>query len=166
MSGQDSDGVSTDFRLALRGIAATVCIVATTDGTHKRGMTVTSVTSVSLDPPAILVCVNKSASINEILRVADGFSVNILSSAQQAVSNAFSGALSAEERFEVGDWQEDPRTGLPYLADAQSTILCNKSAAFPIGTHMIVVGDVSRVASNQSCDPLIYHNADYAALTK
>lgn len=156
--------LSEQFRTALRGIAATVCVVTSTEGKREHGMTVTSVTSLSMDPPALLICINRDTYLHSILRQADGFCVSVLASGQEDVSGAFSGKLDSEERFRVGDWRRDGPLKMPYLADAQSNLFCRKNGAFPYGTHTILVGDILAVRAREACAPLVYQNAGYSRL--
>lgn len=158
------EDIATRFRVALRGIASTVCVVTSSDGDRRHGMTVTSVTSLTMDPPALLVCLNRSTSLSGLMRVTQGFCVNVLGQQHEAVSRAFSGGAAGEDRFLTGNWQRQADTGLPYLVDAQSVLFCRKAAAFPYGTHTILIGDVTDVIADGNSGPLIYQNAGYAAL--
>src|SRR5215813_5624410 len=96
--------ITDQFRSAMRKCAATVMVVTTAHDGQRFGMTATAVIPVSLDPPSILVSVNRSASLNRPLRDAAGFCVNILREGQVALAQAFSGSLAGEERFTVGAW--------------------------------------------------------------
>lgn len=154
--------LATKFRLALRGIASTVSIVTAKDGDRRYGMTVTSLTSLTMEPPALLVCLNRAASLVDAARVSQGFCVNILNQDHQEVSKAFSGGARGENRFMVGAWRDQESTGLPYLEDAQTVLFCRKTAAMPYGTHTILIGDVAEVAAGDLTSPLIYWNSGYA----
>jgi len=158
------EDLATDFKAALRGIASTVCIVTASDGLRRHGMTVTAVASLTMSPPALLVCLNQSTLLHDIIRVSQGFCVNVLGDWQESISRAFGGEAGAEERFSIGDWRDHADTGVPFLADAQSNLFCRKAAALPYGTHTIMVGDVIEVVGSDLCTPLIYRNAGYSAL--
>lgn len=164
METQSDQDLAAEFRRALRGIAATVCVITAVDGNRRHGMTVTSMTSLTMEPPALLVCLNQSAALVDLARVSQGFCVNILSEGQEDVSTAFSGGTKGEERFSVGKWHSEGETGLPYLEDAQSVLFCRKTAAFPYGTHTILIGEVVEVSMGASRRPLIYQDASYATL--
>lgn len=148
------------FRDAMRRMAATVTIVTATDYERHHGMTVTSVTSVSMDPPSLLACLNNRTRLHDIMGQARRFCVNVLHTEQAELSSAFSGALSAEERFDKGAWQKT-RDGLGFLLDAQANIFCQKMAAIPFGTHTIFIGQVLEVRLGEAAEPLIYQNASY-----
>ena len=85
-------GLSTGFRAAMRRIAATVTIVTADDGERYHGMTATAVTSLSMEPPSLLVCINKKAFLHDILLRAGNFCINVLHQDQAELSAAFSGA--------------------------------------------------------------------------
>lgn len=154
------DGVAAAFKSALRGVAATVSIITAHDGVRHHGMTATSVTSLSMDPPALLICLNRSTLLHDIMASARVFCVNVLDEGHEEISAAFSGALPAAERFAAGNWRfrED---GLGYLADAECNLFCAKAAAIPYGTHTIFIGQVTDVLLTERRTPLIYKNAGY-----
>jgi flavin reductase (DIM6/NTAB) family NADH-FMN oxidoreductase RutF len=148
------------FRDAMRRMASTVTIITATDRERHHGMTVTAVTSVSMEPPSLLVCLNSRTRLHDILVQARGFCVNVLHHEQAELSIAFSGALPAEERFDKGVWRKTG-DGLGYLIDAQACLFCRKVAAMPFGTHTIFIGEVTEVRLGEVVEPLIYQNASY-----
>lgn len=159
-----NQAVIASFKTAMRRMASTVTIVTASDGERRHGMTMTAVSSLSLEPPSLLICVNRSTLLSDVLIGARSFCVNVLRHDQADVSNAFSGAASPEERFFVGRWGTHP-LGVDYLDTAQANIVCKKSAAVPYGTHMIVIGTVEDVTvhdgSGDDDRPLMYRNAAY-----
>ena len=162
--GSQSSPKSVDLqaasRAAMRGYAATVTIVTATDGRRRHGMTATSVTSLSLDPPSLIVCVNQTTLLHDILLSARRFCVNVLGRDQSRLSTAFSGAVPPEQRFELGEWKQTA-DGLDFLADAQTQVFCRKVAMIPFATHSIVVGEVDDVGSGETAGPLLYRDANY-----
>jgi flavin reductase (DIM6/NTAB) family NADH-FMN oxidoreductase RutF len=154
--------LTAEFRDAMRRMASTVTIITATDYERHHGMTVTAVTSVSMDPPSILICLNNKTRLHDIMGQARRFCVNILHAEQAELSSAFSGALPAEERFEKGAWRKT-EDGLGFLDDAQANIFCQKMAAIPFGTHTIFIGQVVDVHLGEAAEPLIYQNASYRA---
>lgn len=151
---------ATPFRAAMRRIASTVTIVTASDGARRHGMTMTAVSSLSMDPPSMIVCVNQTTFLHDILMSARSFCVNVLKHDQADVSAAFSGAMPSAERFNVGAWKQIS-PGLDYLATAQANIFCTKVAAFPFGTHTIFIGKADEVLLNDDERPLLYRNAAY-----
>lgn len=151
------------FRVAMRRMASTVTIVTASDGMRRHGMTMTAVTSLSMDPPALLICVNRSTLLSDILVTARHFCVNVLRHDQEEVSNAFSGTVPPEARFSVDRWDAHP-SGVDYLGAAQANIFCDKAAAIPYGSHLIVIGNIQDVIlhdGNGDSRPLLYRNAAY-----
>lgn len=159
----DGDAIAGEFKRAMRRLASTVTIVSTADANGNRyGMTATAVNSVSVDPPSLLVCINHAASIHAPLSGRGAFCVNVLTTEHERLVSAFSGRLTGEERFAVGDWRDDGR-GIPYLEDAQCNLVCDVETVVPSGTHSIVVGRVVAVRVAEGIAPLIYADGKLAA---
>ncbi len=123
-------------------------------------MAATSVTSLTIDPPAVLICVNRSTLLHGLIVPTAGLSVNLLSRDQQDVSTAFGGGLPQDERFRIGDWREG-FNGLPELAGAQANLSCVIDAMLAYGTHSIVIARVLRATVSDVVTPLIYHDGAY-----
>src|SRR6516162_4304533 len=94
------------FRDAMRRFATTVSIISCASGGCRYGMSATGVTSLSVDPPSLLVCVNKSTATHRALSGGGRFCINVLRSIHSHLSQAFSGKLAGEDRFRLGAWQE------------------------------------------------------------
>src|SRR5690348_12567025 len=102
MSGAE---IQETFRLAMRRVASTVAIVASqNDNGERHGTTATSVTSISMDPPSVLVCFNQNSRLHEFLHRHNRFCINMLHTENLDVAKIFSSNATAEERFAVGDW--------------------------------------------------------------
>lgn len=149
-----------DFRQAMRRLASAVAVVATTRGDEWIGMAATSVTSLSMDPPSLLICVNRSASIHAALTHGATFSVNILHESHEPISAAFGGKAKGAERFATGDWRACSE-GLPRLHDAVASIACAVDMSVDYGTHTIVIGKVRQTRLSTQEHPLIYVNGRY-----
>lgn len=108
-----------DFRGAMRRLAATVCVVSIRENGRPLGMTATAVTSLAADPPSLLVCVNKSASMHDALAGAELFCVNLLHRDQEHVAKIFSDSTRRDVRFATGIWFQDGEAP-PYLLEAQA----------------------------------------------
>ena len=142
------------FKQAMRRLAATVTILTTVNSEGRPiGMTATAVTSLSADPPSLLACVNRSASIHPALKVGSQLCVNLLGEGHGDLSFAFGGKVGPDERFAHGDWVE---ADVPYLADAQVNLACKVDAVFDYGSHSIVVGRVEAVRLAGDFAPLVY----------
>lgn len=153
--------IGLSFRAAMRRIASTVTIVTASDGQRRHGMTMTAVSSLSMDPPSMIVCVNQSTFLHDILMTGRQFCVNVLKHDQAEVSAAFSGAISPDQRFFVGKWLRHAAAGIDYLENAQANIFCKKVAAVPYGTHTIFIGTADQVVLHDDERPLLYRNAAY-----
>src|SRR5690606_21647567 len=112
------------FRMAMRHVAATVYAVTTGHGGGRYGILATAVSSLSFDPPSLLVCVNRSASLHAPLASAETFCVNVLGLGNRDVAEHFMQG-PGEERFAVGEWEEE-EWGVPVLASAQSSFICRR----------------------------------------
>ena len=160
MNGED---IQQAFRLAMRRVASTVAIVSAQRNGERHGTTATSVTSISMEPPSVLVCFNQASRLHDFLHNQDRFCVNVLHTANLDVAKIFSSGASAAERFAAGDWRTDP-DGMPYLADAQANLFCRKEQEIIYGSHTIFIGRVLRAAARDDVSPLIYRDGRYSAV--
>jgi flavin reductase (DIM6/NTAB) family NADH-FMN oxidoreductase RutF len=124
------------------------------------GMTANSFTSVSLNPPLVLVCVDHRARILEHFRIGEHFGVNILGASQRHFSDKFAG--SGYDRFEGVEWHAG-QTGVPLLPDVLATIECARMKVVTAGDHDIVIGEVLH-ANCQDGDPLVFYGSQYRCL--
>lgn len=151
------------FKIAMRGAAASVSVVSAASGERWHAMTATSYCSVSMDPPSILVCVNRSASMHAMLHEGAEFCLNLLTERHQALSIAC-GTGGSEDRFSSADWEA--RDGTPYVVDAQSNVFCRIDRVVDHGTHSIMISSVMEVRTAEDIAPLIYLDGDYLALRR
>jgi flavin reductase (DIM6/NTAB) family NADH-FMN oxidoreductase RutF len=147
------------FRAAMRRFTSTVTVISTSYLGQRHGMTATAVTSVSMDPPSLLVCVNRRGRLFELMENCERFCVNVLHAEHVAISRVFAEPNSAE-RFSRGEWQANER-GIPYLRDAQVAIFCAKSLAVPYGSHTVFFGNVEKIQIREEIAPLLYQNGGY-----
>ena len=157
-----SGDLGASFRLAMRRFPAAVSVITSADQSRRHGMTATAVTSLSLDPPSLVVCINRTTLLHDIIQVGRHFCVNVLRRDQAELSSAFGGAIAPEARFEHGTWLTSEE-GVSYLADAQVNIFCRKVAAIPYGTHTIFIGEAEAVNVHDPIEPLIYQDAKYCS---
>jgi flavin reductase (DIM6/NTAB) family NADH-FMN oxidoreductase RutF len=155
-----SEELRASFKLAMRRFPAAVSVITSADQTRQHGMTATAVTSLSLDPPSLIVCVNRSTLLHDVILQGRHFCVNILRKDQAELSSAFGGAVAPEARFGCGSWLMSAE-GVSYLADAQANIFCRKVAAVPYGTHTIFIGEAEAAKVSDPIEPLIYQDATY-----
>jgi flavin reductase (DIM6/NTAB) family NADH-FMN oxidoreductase RutF len=156
--------IAEQLRSGLRRLGKAVVVITCWHDDRRWAMTATAVSELSLDPPSLLVCVNKSASMYAPLTQGANFCVNILHADQVDVSNAGSGATKGEDRFAVGSWGASP-CQTPFLEGAQASFLCQHERYIEHGTHAIVIGRVIQVEAHGEVDPLIYVDGGYARAT-
>ena len=158
------------YRSALRGVGATVTVITTAEGEERHCMVATAMTSVSLEPPVLMIAVNQSASVHPAIKSRGAFAVNILSAEHASLGKAIAKA-ARQDRFRVGHWLESkhPDTlGVPYLEDIQSAIFCRLIQAVGHGTHTLFIGEVVDVVDNEANntrDPLLYCDGTYGRFT-
>jgi flavin reductase (DIM6/NTAB) family NADH-FMN oxidoreductase RutF len=152
-----------DFKKALQLWASGVTVVTTYSKKFgAQGMTVTAFSSVSVDPPQILVCINELADTGEGIQESQCFAVNILKSDQQDLSNQFAGGCSQQQRFENTTWQSGI-TGAPILNDSLLSLECKVVEKFRAGTHWIIIGEV-QASICRAGEPVIYYRGTYRQL--
>lgn len=151
----------TEFRAVMGHFAAGVTVVTSkfADG-QIGGITVTAFTSLSLEPPLILVCIDKRAKIHDHLEVGRALAVNMLAQDQEVVSRRF--ASSAPEQFrEIG--YHEGITGAPLIQGTIAAIECKIIDALPGGDHTILVGEVEATHVHEG-KPLLYFRGGYSQL--
>jgi len=154
---------SQDFRAAMRRLPAGVSIITTVDGTEPVGMTVTSASSLSADPPSLLVCVNQSGSMHSAITEASHFTVNILGRDHIDTAQKFSDPSQRETRFASDDWKMD-EAGVPYFEPANASFVCRLVEKVHFGTHTICIGEVERIRMTDGEEPLLYFDGAYRDL--
>ncbi len=150
------------LRDAMGCFATGVTVVTTQDENGDPvGLTANSFTSVSLDPPLLLVCIANSATSLNALETAGHFAVNVLHIGQQQTSNLF--ARPGEDRFSQTPWVEGEK-GAPLLEGALANYECARHAVHDGGDHIILVGRVERARFDSRRDPLLYFRGKYRRL--
>ena len=159
--------VSADeFRSAMRKFASGVCIVASGKGADRRGMTVSAFSSVSAEPPMVLVCLNRASSTHDAIISAEAFSVNILGGSQEDVAMRFAGqgGLRGADRFTDDAWQ-DAEGGAPVLATSHQSLVCTPVSSHQAGTHTVLFGQVIATGDTQDSSALVNYDGVIKATT-
>lgn len=160
---KQSDSELRDLlRSAMRGFASTVTVVTARQSDQRYAMAATSFTALSMDPPSIVVCINRKTSIFPALEATDYFAVNILSQRHLALAQACGRSDDRAARFEIGAFIDD-EFGVPRLADAQASIGCRIEERLRYGSHTMVVGRVTAIDCASDIDPLVYLNGGYCS---
>ncbi len=149
----------SEFRQLLGHFATGVTVVTVTTGGRPLGMTANSVSSVSLTPPLISVCVDREAELHDVIVTAPEFVVNVLASFQETLARRFSD--KHEDRFDGIGYHSSPE-GLILLDGVLAHILCERFAEYPGGDHTIVLGRVVGGATSDG-HPLLFYRGGYAA---
>jgi len=153
-----------DFRQVLSRFASGVTVVSTRDrAKNPIGVTVSAFSSLSLDPPLILICLDNATSNLEDYTDRGMFAVSILSSEQGSVSNAFA-FPGPQPPFDQVDYIEG-EMGLPLVEGAVASVQCETHAVYPGGDHVIVIGLVKHAKWQDNANPLIYAGGKYRSLT-
>lgn len=172
-----ADKLCGEFTALLRGWAATVTVVsaqmpsaqmpdAQQADPQPQAMTASSFTPVCMEPPTILVCVNKQAGLYQPLIEGQPFCVSLLDEEQSSIATLCSDNDQSAERFTQGDWDSLTLDGqaVPFLARAQARIFCRSSGCMETGTHGIFLGTVATISDTGRTRPLLYANRAYRQL--
>ena len=153
------------FVAAMAGAATQVSVVTTEGSAGRFGVTVSAFSSVSAEPPLVLVCINRRSPAVEAIIANGRFCVNLLGTDQSEIANCFAGRPGAHVPYDFAcaDWRV-AATGAPVLAQAAASFDCTMHAAHDAGTHRIFIGRV-RQALSQPAAPLAFANRAYQALS-
>jgi flavin reductase (DIM6/NTAB) family NADH-FMN oxidoreductase RutF len=153
------------YRGGMRRLAAGVCLITAGRGQEYGGMIATAVTSVSAEPPTLLVCVNRSASMFGMIQETGSFCVNVLAGDALALVDIFSNSARRDERFKTGTWTL-AANGAPVCAESLVTFECRLAKVVDWHSHGIFLGEVSGViAPGAAAAPLVYHDRRFHLLS-
>ncbi|MBK17436.1 MAG: flavin reductase [Rhodospirillaceae bacterium] len=153
-----------EFRNTVGCFATGITVITTVDVDGAPiGLTANSFTSVSLDPPMVLFCLDRNVASFDFFAVDKPFAVNILASDQMDVSNRF--AKSGPEKwdgFEYDTWG----SGVPILQGCLANLECRGDSIIDGGDHVIVIGEVERMASaGEDVKPILYYRGAYGEVS-
>lgn len=154
------------FKGAMRRLASGIALI--TSGTEEEnyaGLVATAVTSLSMDPPTLLICVNKSGSAHPVIEQCGAICVNLLSEDDRDLVDIFGSSARRDERFKVGAF-EPTVSGPPRLATALAAIECKVVQTFSYHTHTLFLGEVMDVKfrEREQFQPLIYMDRTFHKL--
>jgi flavin reductase (DIM6/NTAB) family NADH-FMN oxidoreductase RutF len=161
----DREVSSNDFRGAMRHLTGGVSVITVGPGNEISGMTVTSVSSLSVEPPALIVSLNRASSSWPLLQRYGAFGVNILTSDQLGVAERFAGksGLKGADRFAGAEWTTGV-SGVPLLVGALAAIDCEVEETIERHSHAIVIGRVLDVQISARSAALAYWHGQYVAI--
>ncbi len=137
-----------------------VTILTLDSGEGPRGMTVSSFTSVSLEPPLVLVSIAKGSALHDEFRGASAYAINFLADDQKSVSDTFAGRTQLEDRFQGMRFKKGT-TGSPIIDGARAVLECKAWQVYEGGDHSILVGEVVSAKTLNSKRPLVYYSQQY-----
>jgi flavin reductase (DIM6/NTAB) family NADH-FMN oxidoreductase RutF len=153
------------LRTVLSGFATGVTVV-TVAGDHPHGMTANSFTSVSLDPPLVLVCVKHDARLHQALGAAGAFGVSVLAADQERIARYFSHADRPRglAQFAAVDWSPGGETGVPLISDALAWLECTLWQVYEGGDHSIFLGRLVSAVQRTATEPLLFYGGRFRQL--
>jgi flavin reductase (DIM6/NTAB) family NADH-FMN oxidoreductase RutF len=152
-----------EYRRVLGHFATGVTVVTThdTDG-RPAGLTANAFAAVSIDPPLVLVCIDRNAETHQLIESAGCFAINVLADSQEALARRFA-EKDRERRFDGVAWREEA-TGAPVLAEVLAWIDCRVHARTEGGDHTIFIGEVAAADALEGA-PLVFYRAGFGGLT-
>jgi flavin reductase len=151
-----------NFREAMSRLGAAVNIITTTGPDGDAGFTASAVCSVTDEPPTLLVCINKTASLHDTIKANGILCVNVLTHADEELSPVFAGAgaVPMAARFALASWRRLV-TGSPVLERAAAGLDCRIDQVVEVGTHSVVFCAVQAIHLGAASSGLIYHGRAY-----
>ena len=148
-----------NFRKAMRSYVYSVSILSNVgENKEYHAITVSSVTSVSIDPPSILVCINKTAGIHDSITIGSKYCINLLTKDHEELSNICSNYEEEKNRFTSDQWD---LSDIPFIKNAQANIFCEVDQLIEYHTHTIVIGKVIKSNNADKIKTLTYVDGSY-----
>jgi flavin reductase (DIM6/NTAB) family NADH-FMN oxidoreductase RutF len=152
------------LRLAMRAWTSGVAIVTTSHAGEQHGMTVSSFTSIALEPPLIIISLQTNSRTHNLIVQAKAFAVTILAEGQQNISDLFAGRLADPDDRLEGIETETLVTGAPFVKGGLAYLDCRVTQAITVGTNMLFLAEVVAARGNGTEKPLVYHDRKYRKL--
>jgi flavin reductase (DIM6/NTAB) family NADH-FMN oxidoreductase RutF len=153
------------LRQSMRAWTSGVTVVTAFHASEQHGMTVSSFTSIALEPPLIIVSLQTVSRTHELVAQSNIFGVTILAESQQEVSDRFAGRIpDAEDRL-AGLETETLVTGAPFIKGGLAYLDCRVSQAIEVGTNTLYLAEVIAARGNGDGNPLVYHDRNYRKLS-
>jgi len=155
----DADDVVSvaDFKAAMRGLPGGISIITTGAGESVAGMVVSSLTSISAEPPMVGFFVHQTSSMHRVLLANGRFVANILGEDHEGVMSSVLCAPQGPARFATGAWDVS-RDGMPVLTDAVTSLECDILCTQTLGTHDLIVGKIRRTTCSDA-SPVVHYKA-------
>ena len=151
--------IQNEFKIGMRKYIYSVSVISNTQSNgRKNAITVSSVTSISINPPSIIVCINKKSSIHESLILDSKFCINLVNEQQRDIAEICSDPNRINERFKDIEWIGDKP---PIMMNALVNIICKVDKIVEYKTHSIVIGLVQKIKNSEHKNPLMYQEGVY-----
>ena len=158
---------SEQLRNAMRYWATGITVVTAAHENVRHGMTVSSFTSVSLEPPQVLISLQQNTRTHDLIMRSRSFGINMLSEEQQDVSDLFAGRVPDDENRINQIQTVKLHSNIPFIAGAMAHLECKVVTTIGSGTHTIFIGEVTNLEiSDNPSSPLLYFNRKYHNLSK
>jgi flavin reductase (DIM6/NTAB) family NADH-FMN oxidoreductase RutF len=157
------DGDHRALRAVLGRFATGITVLTSADGDLVHGMTANAFSSVSLDPPLVLVCVQRGAVMLDTIAQNKAFAVSILGAEQEHLARYFASSArpAGIAQFDAVDWAPGPYTGAPLLGGAAAWLECELSSVYEGGDHTIFVGRVLSLGNGSGRSALLFFGGAY-----
>ena len=155
-----------DFKDALASWASGVTVVTTELDGKVYGLTASSFSSLSLEPPLVLVCIANTNRLPDMVRQSGRFTISILARDQEHLSNHFARPGREPENTLAPGEHRDTAVGVPALADAAGYVACEVHELLEHGDHTILIGRVVEAGADEQRAPLLYHRRGYGTVDK
>ncbi len=154
--------VSDEFKAVMGRFATGVTVVTTRLGAMRAGITVNAFCSVSLDPPLVLICIDRASRVHDLLIQAGIFAVNLLTTRQEEVARCFAGQADRRWQEFCGCVTHIVATGAPVFDESLGFVDCHITDVFAGGDHSIILGQVEALGTSEG-EPLLYYRSHYGA---
>ncbi|MEW4467482.1 flavin reductase family protein [Parasphingorhabdus sp. JC815] len=152
--------IATGLRDALRSLVRPVAVITAEHNGQNFAMAATAFCEVSMDPPSMLVCVNRSNATFSVIAEGADIGLNFLADSHEELSKRCGGGATQNAKFDVGDWLLEEGKP-PRLVDSCATMVLCPTQIVDHGTHAVVIGEITDVSSSSNRAPLSFHNGGY-----
>lgn len=159
-----SADIADDLKQALRNLVRSVVVVTARHEGQAFAMAATAISEVSMDPPSMLVCINRDNAIFRAIDAGCDLVLNVLTQDHEAVSRACGGGRKGAEKFDIGQWDVSTGNHPPALRDALAIIHLKQVSTVDHGSHRIVIGNVQSVLHPSFTTPLAFLGGRYLQL--
>ncbi|QCM03380.1 flavin reductase [Agrobacterium tumefaciens] len=149
-----------EFKDSMAGLTFTVAVATASHGGERIGRTITSFMPLSAEPPLMIISVDASSRMVDLVAASRRFSVAALSRGQEEIADVFAGKGNLPDRFSIGDWDTWP-SGNPKLADATLAIDCELVGSIDAADHILFVGAITEAISDRLRKALLWSDRAY-----